>query len=39
MTKVLNVIKFDKKDKKNDNALPLFNELEVINGKNPNNLK
>jgi hypothetical protein len=33
MIKVLNVIKFDKKDKKNDNVLLLFNELEAINGK------
>jgi hypothetical protein len=33
MSKVLNVIKFDKKDIKNDNVLLLFNELEAINGK------
>ena len=31
--KVLNVIRFDKKDKRNDNVLQLCNELVVINGK------
>jgi hypothetical protein len=33
MSKVLNVIKFDMKDKKNGNVLLLFNELVAINGK------
>ena len=31
--KVLNVIRFDKKDKRNDNVLQHCNELVVINGK------
>jgi hypothetical protein len=36
MVKVLSVIKFDKKDKRNDNVLLLFNELEAIRGKKHN---
>jgi hypothetical protein len=33
MNKVLSVIKFDKRDKKNEIVLLLFNEPEEINGK------
>jgi hypothetical protein len=33
MNRVLNVMQFDKKDRKNDNVLLLFKEPEAINGK------